>query len=156
MAWACYHGGIAASKKGRGNAIMKTDTPALIVARPGHLRDAWRALLMATPLIGQVHQAGDAPSALGLLESIAPRLVLLDSDMGEGGPWTLVQQIKADHPESRSVVLVCNLQEQSQAEAAGADVVLLRGFPAEKLFQAIEDLLHRQDSMVDTLDDVAV
>jgi len=144
---------MAASKKERGDETMKTDTPALIVARPGRLRDAWRALLMATPLIGHVHQADDEPSALGLVESVQPQLVLLDSDMADGGPWTLLQQIKADHPECGSVVLVCNLQERAQAEAAGADVVLLRGFPAERLFQVIEELLHRA-KIVDTLDDV--
>ncbi len=124
---------------------MKTGTPALIVARPGHLRDAWRALLMATPLIGQVHQADDEPSALSVVQSLRPRLVLLDSNLPQGGPWTLLQQLKTDHPGSRSVVLVCNLGEQARAEAAGADVALLRGFPAERLFQVIEELLQQMD-----------
>ena len=123
---------------------MTTDTPALIVARPGRLRDAWRALLMATPLIGQVHQADDGPSALGLVESVQPQLVLLDSDMADGAPWRLLQQIKADHPECGSVVLVCSLQARAQAEAAGADVVLLRGFPAERLFPGLAELLPRR------------
>ena len=136
---------MAANMNGRGDETMKPGSPALIVARPGHLRDAWRALLMATPLIGQVHQADDGPSALGLVESLRPGLVMLDSNLPQGGPWTLLQQIKADHPASSSVVLVCNLQEQARAEAAGADVVLLRGFPAERLFQVIEELLQRMD-----------
>jgi DNA-binding NarL/FixJ family response regulator len=132
----------------------KVKSPALIVARPGRLRDAWRALLMATPLIGQVHLADNEASALGLIESVQPQLVLLDSDMAAGGPWALLQQIKADHPECGSVVLVCNLHERAQAEAAGADVVLLRGFPAERLFEVIEELLHRPDKIGDTLGDV--
>jgi DNA-binding NarL/FixJ family response regulator len=136
---------MAASKKKRGNATMKTNTPALIVARPGRLRDAWRALLMATPHIGQVHQADDEPSALRLVESLQPQLVLLDSDLAEGGPWTLLQQIKANYPQCGSVVLVCNLRERARAEAAGADVVLLRGFPAERLFQVIEELLQGEE-----------
>jgi DNA-binding NarL/FixJ family response regulator len=124
---------------------MKTKTPALIVARPGRLRDAWRALLMATPLIGQVYQADDEPSALSLVESVRPQLVLLDSEMADGGPWALLQRLKAGYPQCGSVVLVCNLQERAQAEAAGADVVLLRGFPAETLFQVIEELLPRDE-----------
>ena len=91
---------------------MKADTPALIVARPGRLRDAWRALLMATPLIGKVHQADDELSALGLVESVQPQLILLDSDMADGAPWRLLQQIKADHPECGSVVLVCRIKDR--------------------------------------------
>lgn len=133
---------------------MKTNTPSLIVARPGHLRDAWRALLMATPFIGQVYVADDEASALELVKSVEPRLVLLDSDMPEDGPWTLLRHIKEDHPLCKSVVLVCNLQQQSQAEAAGSDVVLMRGFPAEKLFQVIEQLLKGRERLVDALGDV--
>lgn len=133
-------------------ATIENHTPVLIVARPGRLRDAWRALLMAAPYIREVYQADDATSAFVLVERHRPHLVLLDSELGNGEPWILLSRIKAAHPTCGSVVLVCNSQQRLQAEAAGADAILVRGFSAERLFQIVEQLLHEQNPRGGSLD----
>lgn len=116
---------------------MQSGAMALVVAPPGRLSDGWRALLLAIPEITDVRQANDAPSALGLVEALGPQLVLLDEALGEGS-WHLLDQIKKVAPQCHSIVLVCSVRQQQIALAAGADAVLLKGFSASHLADAVK------------------
>jgi len=118
---------------------------ALIVGRPGPLQDGLRALVGTMPQIGVVNAAHDIPSALSMDLNPGPALVLLDGDDAEGQVWLTVRRTKARWPQSRVMVLVSNAQRQEEAEAAGADAVLLQGFRPARLVAAIVKLLPEPD-----------
>lgn len=114
---------------------------ALIVARPGPLRDALHALVDTMPQIEAVDVASDVRSALRADVKLPPTLVLLDADLGDDKVWLAVRQVKLRWPRARTIILAGNVEQQGEAEAAGADVVLLEGFPAGRLVAAIVQLL---------------
>ena len=117
---------------------------ALVVVPPGRLSDGWRALLLATPQIADVRQVDDASSVLERVEALGPDLVLLDTEpLGERA-WAVLNQIKTQAPHCRCIALICSAQHQPDAQAAGADEVLIKGFPAGRLSAAVERLLPEQ------------
>jgi len=114
---------------------------ALIIAAPGPLQDGLYALVGTMPQIGAVSVASDAHSALTVDLNPTPALVLLDSGMTVDDLWLTVRGAKARWPRARTIVLVSNVQQQAEAEATGADTVLLEGLPAGRLVAAIVRLL---------------
>jgi DNA-binding NarL/FixJ family response regulator len=116
----------------------------LLAAKPGPLRESLQALLLMVPKIDTVSQVGDAPSILRAVVEHHPALVLLDTSLSGDKVSTVVKMIKANGSRSRCLVLVDNVQQQQEAESAGADVVLFKGFPAAKLFEVIKGLLSEQ------------
>jgi hypothetical protein len=52
--------------------------------------------------------------------------------------WAALRQIRDTWPRARAIVLVENSRQQRQAEEAGADVALFKGFPAARLAAIIE------------------
>jgi len=115
---------------------------AMIIAKRSVLRDGLRALVMAMPQLKAVHEADDLTSALKLSEP-QPALVMLDLPARRNGEdaWLTVRRAKARWPQARCIFLANDVQQQQEAESAGADVVLLEGFPPEKLVAAIVKLL---------------
>ncbi len=113
----------------------------LIISRPDPLRNSLKALLMAIPSIGAIHQADDLPAALRALTEHYPALVLLDINLPGESLSTLLKWLKANEPQSRRLVLADTVQQQQDALAAGADVALLKGFPAAELLAIIAELL---------------
>ncbi len=121
---------------------------ALIVAQPGPLRDGLKALLMTVPQIETVMQVSDVSSVRAAIAQDRPVLVLLDTNFTNGnGPSTVVKLIKAEGSQSRCLVLADNIQQQQQATIAGADVALLKGLPAARLFETIEELLSKPEAV---------
>lgn len=117
---------------------------ALIVARPGPLRDGLQALMNAIPQIEVVDEADGISSALNTNFEHYPALVLLDSGLVGGEIWMTIRRAKARWPQARCIVLADDVWEHQEAEAAGADAVLLKGFPAARLAATIVRLLPRQ------------
>ena len=114
----------------------------LIVARPGPLRDSLQVFLQTLPQIATVHLADDVPSAQRAITEYSPALVLVDTNGFGETVWTTLAHIKSRSFRSRCLVLVDSSQQQEDAMAAGADVVLMKGCPATKLFETIESLLN--------------
>lgn len=114
---------------------------ALVVARPGPLRDGLAALLWSIPLLSAVHLADGLPSALHLVARHQPTLVLVDAELPGGEAWALVRQVKARWPQIRCVALTDTTRSTQQAEDAGANQVLIKGYPAAKLSTVLERLL---------------
>ena len=114
---------------------------ALIVARPGELRDGLRALLMTMGKVGHISQADDGPAALALIGHLCPQVAVLDWNLRAGYLPTLVRRIKAECPETKCLVLADGVEQQREAESAGADVTVLKGFPAARLVQTLSTLL---------------
>jgi DNA-binding NarL/FixJ family response regulator len=121
--------------------MTKDDVSALIAAQPGSLRVSLRALLMVMPQIETVRQTDDALATLRIAMEYRPALVLLDAEAFNGEFPEMIRTIKAGVKQSRCLILANDVQQQQKARAAGADVALVKGFPAAKLFKAIEDLL---------------
>jgi DNA-binding NarL/FixJ family response regulator len=86
-----------------------------------------------------------APGGIESLDSIPgspPDLVVLDASED---PLGLLGQIQERYPRSRILLFVESVRQQTQAQVAGADVVLLRGFPAQALIETMQALLHPTD-----------
>ena len=114
---------------------------ALIVARPGELRDGLRALLMTTGKVGHISQADDGRAALVIIGQLCPQMAILDWNIPGGDLPTLVTKIKSECPETKCLVLADGVEQQREAEFAGADVTVLKGFPAARLVQTLSTLL---------------
>jgi DNA-binding NarL/FixJ family response regulator len=127
----------------RGEVYMKRQTSAVIISRPGPLRDGLKTFLTAIPGIEVVHPVDDAPSAQEVIAEHCPALVLLDANGIDGGDGisTAVKMIKDQRTPNRFLVLVEDVRQQGEAQAAGADVVLVNGFPAARLFEVVAGLL---------------
>jgi DNA-binding NarL/FixJ family response regulator len=124
--------------------MTKGGTSALIVAKPGPLRDGLQALMAAMPQIEAAYEVNDFASALEMTSACCPTLVLLDCGLNGGDTWMTVRRAKARWPQARCVFLANDVQQHQEAEAAGADAVLLKGFPAARLAATIVRLLPRQ------------
>ena len=118
---------------------------ALVVARPGPLRNSLQALMTTIPQIEILAETKDVASLLRMGAEIQPNLVLLDAALPVDEVWAAVGQIKAGWSRTRTIVLVEDARQQREAEDAGADVVLFKGFPAAKLRSAIEGLIRQSE-----------
>lgn len=115
--------------------------PALILVRSGRMRDGLVALLNAAPQIGIIGRIEKGPVALKMIPPGYPALVVLEAGLPDGEAWTTLQQLKANRPQTRCIMLVDNSTQQQMAREAGADGVLLSGFSAAHLFTTLEKLL---------------
>lgn len=120
---------------------VEMGTSALIVAGPGPLRDGLQALVGTMPQVGRLDVVSDMGSSTTLGVNPSPALVLLDAELTGDQVWLMVRRAKARWPQARTIVLASSVKQQAEAEAAGADAVLLQGFPPTRLVAAIVKLL---------------
>jgi len=113
----------------------------LLIAKPGTLRDSLAILLRALPQLVTVNLANDAASALRILETRRPGLVILDLSLPGAQSWTVLRQIKRRWPHVRCIALADSIRHMHQARAHGADEVVLKGHPAAKLSAVMEKVL---------------
>ncbi len=112
----------------------------LILAAQGALRASLRSLLLAAPWLGTVAVAEDVPSVLPMVVLRRPALVIiLDSLPGE--VEAVLRWTRRKGSRCRSLVLVQDSAQRKEALELGADMALLRGFPAAELYQIIEQLV---------------
>ncbi len=121
--------------------MKESNGTALIVAKPGELRDGLRALLGATGKMGHISQADDGPAALAKIGRLCPQVAVLDWNISGGDLPTLLTRIKAECPGTKCLVLTDGVEQQREAESAGADVTVLKGFPAARLVQTLSSLI---------------
>jgi DNA-binding NarL/FixJ family response regulator len=115
-------------------------TSIFIVAKPGRLRDSLKAMLRTASYLNIVGQADDAVAAIPCLAQFKPDLLLIGTNLPAASVTQLVVSTKGFSPHTRCMVLVDNLDQMWQATVAGADSVLLAGFPSTTFFSAIEGL----------------
>lgn len=113
---------------------------AMLVARPGPLRESLRALVSAIPFT-DTFVVEDATAALDDLQRCHPALVVVDFDPADPGTWRLLDALFAQRPAVRHVFMVDTVEEQRQALSSGAKVALLKGFSASRLHGVIKGLL---------------
>ena len=123
--------------------IDDNQTSALIVARPGDLRDGIYSLLTVISDIISIHQADSAKSAISLVEDESPELIILDFDLPQEDMATLLAIIKAHSPESRCLAISEHTQQLKVAQDAGADLALIKGSLASELLNSVRELLSK-------------
>jgi DNA-binding NarL/FixJ family response regulator len=120
----------------------------LIVSRPGPLQDGLQALLRTIPQIGTVDRASNAASALRSIAEHRPSLVLLDASLPSDSASALVKEIKSDELWRRCLVLADDVDQRKHIADSGADVVLLKGVLAAKLYEIVKELMTADAPMV--------
>jgi hypothetical protein len=120
---------------------MSTRGIGLIAAEPGGLAQSLGALLLATPYVSETMLVHEQADVLAALAHCHPIVIMLALDENTA----LLHAIKAAHPEALCAVLAGNPAGEQAARAAGADLALVTGYPAPKLYQAILDLLEARD-----------
>ena len=121
--------------------INSNQPTALIVARPGDLRDGLFSLLTVTEGITSVLQADNARSAMHLVADESPELIILDFDLPREDMVALLARIKAHSPRSRCLALAEHAEQREAAQGAGADLFLIKGLLASELLNSVKGLL---------------
>jgi DNA-binding NarL/FixJ family response regulator len=121
---------------------MSEKVSAYVLARSGRIRDGLVALLRAIPRIGAVQYMNTDLTELKSIPDYNQALVLLDASLINQEVWSTMKQVKEEALRTRCkyIVLADTVFQQRMARAAGADEVLLTGFPAAQLFATIDDL----------------
>lgn len=128
------------------NIAPKHDISVVIAARPDRMRDSLEILLESNPWIKIVGLTDERISALELISQLHPALMILDTNIPNNGTWlALLKQVKREIPQTQCLLLSDTTQKQQMARKAGADAVLMKGFPAEKLFATITKLFPDQE-----------
>jgi DNA-binding NarL/FixJ family response regulator len=113
----------------------------LIAVSAGPLRNSLQALLTTVSQIKVIAESTDADSLLHLGAQFQPDLVLLESGLFAPDMGKVLRHVRTVWTQARTVVLVDNACDQDEAQAAGADVVLYKGFRAARLLAIVEELL---------------
>jgi DNA-binding NarL/FixJ family response regulator len=129
-------------------------TLALIATRPGSLQDSLVALMTTMPQVNAVLIAEDAASALRTMAQHRPALVVVEIDLPTEERCAPIQEIKTRWPVTHCIALADDVEQQQAAESAGADAVLIVGFPAARFIAAVEELLSREEKEGWMTDDV--
>ncbi len=120
---------------------MNKITLALLIAKPGHLRNGLQSLLRTIPQIEVLAESNDPSILLKMNDDLRPELILVDGGLIAEDNWSALAKIKADWPGTKVLVLTENDQQGLAAREVGADFYLLKGFPAADLAQLIETAL---------------
>ncbi len=100
-------------------------------------RDGLRALLATSPQLKVIGEAVDGQEAVRLVGKYQPDVVLMDDQMPVMDGLEAVRHIKGHWPEIKVLMLSLSNVHRKQALAAGADGLLVKGGPVEKLWEAI-------------------
>lgn len=119
----------------------------LIAAKPGPLRNALHVMVAAMSQTEVIDEGEDVSSVFAAVAEYCPALVLLDVDLSDSrsGISAVVQKIKTSGAQGWCLVLADDVQQQQEAQAAGADVAVVKGVSAAGLFEIIEGMLSEQE-----------
>ena len=110
----------------------------LIISQAGRLRDSLRVLLKSCYPLAAIEETETSASALQFRSASQQILVFLDAGLPEDQFWQTLEQIRQGSASQHCVVLAHTLEQQKQAQGAGAQVVLLDEFTMESLCAAVE------------------
>jgi DNA-binding NarL/FixJ family response regulator len=101
-------------------------------------RRSLKALLASVrPRIEVVGEAADGQEAVDLAERTRPDVVVMDARMPTMDGLEATRRIKARWPEVKVIFLTMHMLHPDQAQAAGADALLVKGGPSEELVNTI-------------------
>lgn len=123
---------------------VKTKPTILILAMPGDLQTSLQMLLSLKDVAVLVTTEGS--SALQAIERHVPALMIVDFELPGEDLLSIVDRIKFRWPNFPCLVLVDDEQQRQRALRIGANLALVKGYPADKLLAAIEDLLSQNET----------
>jgi len=121
--------------------VLNKITLALVISKPGHLRNGLQSLLRTVPQIKIIAESQEPSNLLDICNEIHPDLIIIDASIFEESNWTAIIKIKSEWPQTKIVVLTENNLQKQRAKKAGADFFLPEGFPAVELVNLIENSL---------------
>jgi DNA-binding NarL/FixJ family response regulator len=89
------------------------------------------------PRVEVVAEAPNGEEAVRLVEECCPDVVVMDARMPVMDGLEATRLIKSGWPEVKVIVLTLYPAYQAQALAAGADIFLIKGCPAEQVLEAV-------------------
>ncbi len=113
----------------------------LIATASDFLQSGLMAIMTTMPQAYAVILAGESTVAERLIAERRPALLLLDMALPGEGAQVVMQQIQSRSPRTRCIALADDVQQQQDAQAAGADVVLIKGFSPAQIIAVLEALL---------------
>ena len=120
---------------------------ALVTGNPGTFQNGLLALITTFPQISSVIVAEEIESALRMMEIHNPKVVIMDTTFPNVGE--VIKEIKTNWPHIFLIVLAESNSEEIEAEAKGADTVLLKGFSPRILIEIIEKFIENyNDSLI--------
>lgn len=117
--------------------------PVLLVGDGERSNVGLQVLLNANPEAGGITFSHDARAIREWVLQNPEGLVILDASVLNGGAVSLLTEIKRASGCVRSIVITPTYSQMPMARKAGADAVLLSGFVADELSQAIHWVLHK-------------
>jgi DNA-binding NarL/FixJ family response regulator len=124
----------------------------LVVISLGDLQNGILALITTVPQLGTVLVAEDIESTLRMVENHQPALVIMETVSTRA--CEVIRKIKRQWPQMHLIALVDDIDQQKEATESGADRVLIKGFPAKKLVEIVEDLIHIDTNVTQSKDEV--
>ncbi len=121
----------------------KEKTIRILIADDHQLvRQGLMALLSVKPGIEVIGQAADGVEAVELAQSLRPDIILLDLLMPNKDGIEATREIKAEHPDARTLIITSFAEDENvyQAIKAGALGYLLKDSSPQELMQAIHDV----------------
>jgi len=114
----------------------------LIVEDYPLVREGLIALLNQNRDYAVCGQAGDAETALRLLEDLRPDIVFLDLRLGDVDGFDLIKQMRVVHPEVRILVISMHGEEMyaERSLAAGAVGYIMKSEPPERILDALGEI----------------
>jgi DNA-binding NarL/FixJ family response regulator len=111
-----------------------------IVAESGRLRDGLQTMLGSLPTLETVAVVDDGPAAVEAIRKQQVDLVILDAQLFGEGTAEFISAFKQAWNRARCLVVADRPGQFRSLLEAGADRVLLRGFSAAELAEAVRQL----------------
>ncbi len=117
------------------------------------VREGLRTLIAAKPGLELVGEAADGNEAVLLARTVEPDVILLDMMMPHKDGLAAIEEIKAESPEARILVLTSFSDDEKVFAAikAGALGYLLKDSSPQQLIQAIQDVHQGRSSLHPTI-----
>ncbi len=121
----------------------------LIVDDHAIVREGQRALIDTEPGMAVVGEANDGFEAVKLADSLQPDVILLDLYMPRKDGIEAIEEIKAENPEARILVLTSFTEDEKVYSAikAGAMGYLLKDSSPQEILKAIRQVYQGEMSM---------
>ncbi len=102
----------------------------------------------------QPEVAANAATGMRLLQSKSPALILLDLQLPDADGLTMLEQIKADHPETQVIILTAHdsLNNAIESIKRGAYHFISKPYAPEELLSLVEKALEKQSLLRETIE----